>query len=320
MATHWKAEDIPSQTGKLALVTGANSGIGFQTARHLARSGAEVILSGRDVGRIDAARDRILQELPHALVHSLHLDLASLRSIRAAAELFHSGGTCLDVLVNNAGVMALPERSVTEDGFELQFGINHLGHFLLTGLLLPALLSASAARIVTVSSILHRGGSIRFDDLNWEREYHPWKAYRQSKLANLLFGIHLDRKLYHAGSPARSMIVHPGLANTNLFAAGPGTGEGMLARVISRFMAFTSQPEEQGSLPTLYAATEPTAEGGHFYGPHGFRQLRGYPVEVEAESQAYDVPLAEQLWKASEQLTGIRYDFGAARVAEVSRS
>jgi NAD(P)-dependent dehydrogenase (short-subunit alcohol dehydrogenase family) len=318
MATHWTADDIPSQAGRLVLITGGNSGIGFHAARHLARAGAEVILSGRDMGRVNAARDRILREQPNAQVHALHLDLASFRSIRQAAQLFYSGGSRLDLLINNAGVMALPDRRLTEDGFEMQIGTNHLGHFLLTGLLMPALLGAPAARIVTVSSIAHRGGSIRLEDLNWQTGYDPWKAYRQSKLANLLFGIHLDRKLYQAGSRARSLVVHPGIANTNLFQGGPGSGDGLLAKIIPKFIAITSQSDEQGSLPTLYAATEPTVEGGHFYGPDGFQQLRGYPAEVQAEPQAYDVPLAECLWNLSEELTGVHYEFKTARLAQAS--
>jgi NAD(P)-dependent dehydrogenase (short-subunit alcohol dehydrogenase family) len=187
----------------------------------------------------------------------------------------------------------------------MQFGTNHLGHFALTGLLLPALLAAPAARIVTVSSIAHKSGSMRFDDLQWTRDYKPWPAYRQSKLANLLFGFELERRLERGR--ARSVIVHPGVSSTNLFAAGPGQGGSLLAKVIPVFIALTSQSDAQGALPTLYGAASPLAQGGHYYGPHGWREMRGYPVEVKAEPQAYDEAAATRLWQISEDLTGVTY-------------
>ena len=306
---HWTAAEIPPQAGKLALITGANSGIGYHTALELARARCGVILACRDRIRGDAARTRILAAVPSAHVEVLLLDLASLESVRAAADRFLSTGQHLDLLINNAGVMALPHRQLTRDGFERQFGTNHLGHFALTGLLLPALLSAgpAPARIVTVSSIAHRGATMDFANLQWERGYRPWPAYRRSKLANLLFGFELERRLERAQARACSVVVHPGVSNTNLFASGPGQGRSLIARLIPFFIALFAQSDAQGALPTLYAATAPEIRGGHFYGCDGFRQMRGYPVEVRAETQAYDEPMAAKLWEISENLTGVKY-------------
>jgi NAD(P)-dependent dehydrogenase (short-subunit alcohol dehydrogenase family) len=307
MPSHWTTADLPSQTGKLALITGANSGIGFHAAKQLAAKGCAVILACRDTQKAASARDRILAEYPNAVLEILALDLAGLASVRSAASTFLAAGRSLDLLINNAGVMAFPDRRLTSDGFEMQFGTNHLGHFALTGLLLPALLAAPAARIVTVSSIAHKGGSIRFNDLRWDRDYKPWPAYRQSKLANLLFGFELERRLEHAHARARSILVHPGVSSTNLFAAGPGQGGGLLAKIIPVFITLVSQSEAQGALPTLYGAASPEAQGGHYYGPHGWREMRGYPVEVKAEPQAYDEAAAARLWQISEDLTGVTY-------------
>jgi NAD(P)-dependent dehydrogenase (short-subunit alcohol dehydrogenase family) len=307
MPSHWTTADLPSQTGKLALITGANSGIGFHAAKQLAAKGCAVILACRDTQKAASARDRILAEYPNAVLEILALDLAGLASVRSAASTFLAAGRSLDLLINNAGVMAFPDRRLTSDGFEMQFGTNHLGHFALTGLLLPALLAAPAARIVTVSSIAHKGGSIRFNDLRWDRDYKPWPAYRQSKLANLLFGFELERRLEHAHARARSILVHPGVSSTNLFAAGPGQGGGLLAKIIPVFITLVSQSEAQGALPTLYGAASPEAQGGHYYGPHGWREMRGYPVEVKAEPQAYDEAAAGRLWQISEDLTGVTY-------------
>lgn len=314
-AHKWTAAEIPPQAGKLALVTGANSGIGFHTALQLARARCAVILGCRDRVRGDAARTRILSQVPAAHVEVLTLDLASLESVHAAAGQFLSTGQHLDLLINNAGVLAPPHRQLTRDGFELQFGTNHLGHFALTGLLLPALLSPGAAssRIVTVSSIAHRGATMDFTNLQWERGYRPWPAYRRSKLANLLFGFELQRRLERAQARACSVVVHPGVSNTNLFAAGPGQGRGLIARLTPFFIALFAQSDAQGALPTLYAATAPEIRGGRFYGCDGFREMRGYPVEVRAETQAYDEAMAARLWEVSESLTGVSYQLPESR-------
>jgi NAD(P)-dependent dehydrogenase (short-subunit alcohol dehydrogenase family) len=309
--TRWTPSAMPPQTGKLAYITGANSGVGFHAARELARAGCAVVLACRDGGRAGEARARILAAVPAAQVEVALLDLASLDSVRAAAQSFLATGRRLDLLVNNAGVMALPQRRTTREGFELQLGTNHFGHFALTGRLLPALLrpqaASSPARIVTVSSIAHRGAVMDFADLQGERHYRPWPAYRRSKLANLLFGFELERRLRREHAAAISILVHPGVSNTNLFAAGPGSGGGLLAKIIPAFIALVAQSDAQGAWPTLFAATMPAMQGGRFYGPDGFRQMRGHPVEVRAEAQAYDEPLARRLWEVSEQLTGVRY-------------
>jgi NAD(P)-dependent dehydrogenase (short-subunit alcohol dehydrogenase family) len=310
--SNWKTANIPRQDGKLAIVTGSNSGIGLHAAREVARAGCTVILACRSAEKSSTTRQRIVQEIPTALVEDGVLDLASLPSVREFAKAFLATRRPLDLLINNAGVMALPKRQLTADGFELQIGTNHLGHFALTGLLLPALLAAPSSRIVTVSSLAHRGGKIRFDDLQWKHGYKPWPAYRQSKLANLLFGKELERRFARSGARAHSIIVHPGVSNTSLFSNGPGSGGGLMNAITPVLLRFIAQSEEQGALPTLYGATEPEAQGGHYYGPDGFREMKGQPVEVKAEAQANDPVLAAKLWDLSEKLTGVHYDFSAA--------
>lgn len=320
--SRWTPAAIPPQTGRLAYITGANSGIGYHAALELARAGCAVILACRDRAKAEAARSRILAIVPRAEIDIADLDLASLTSVRAAAQEFLASGRRLDLLINNAGIMALPQRRTTPDGFELQLGTNHFGHFALTGLLLPALLQAQSARIITVSSIAHRGATMDFANLQWERGYQPWPAYRRTKLANLLFGFELERRLEPGHAAAVSLVVHPGVSNTNLFAAGPGSAGGFKAKMISLLLPIIGQSEARGAWPTLYAATMPVidrgsaatassvagVQGGHFYGPDGFREMRGHPVEVRAEAQAYDETLARQLWQVSEQLTGVRYE------------
>jgi len=305
----WTTADIPPQPGKLALVTGANSGVGFHAALELARAGAQVILGCRNLAKANAARDRILAAVPAAQLEPAAIDLGSLASIRAFAQAFLTQQRSLDLLINNAGVMALPTRQLTVDGFELQIGTNHLGHFALTGLLLPAIITSPSARIVTVSSIAHRGGRIRFDDLNWTRDYKPWPAYRQTKLANLYFAFELDRRLRATHPNVASIAVHPGVSRTNLFAAGPGQKKNLPGLLAPFFISIIGQSEQQGALPTLYGATSPEARSGHFYGPHGFREMRGYPVEVIPEAQAYDESAAARLWTISEDLTQVHYKF-----------
>lgn len=314
----WTIAAIPPQNGKLAYITGANSGIGYHAALELARAGATVILGCRDSAKAASARQRILAEVPGAHVEIATLDLGRLDAVRAAAQTFLSTGRTLDLLIDNAGIMALPERRVTPEGFELQLGTNHFGHFALTGLLLPALLRSKAGppRIITVSSIAHRGATMDFHNLEWERGYEPWPAYRRSKLANLLFGFELERRLQRAGSSPMSVVVHPGVSNTNLFKAGPGSAKGLKTFIaqsiaVPLVMRVFGQSDAQGALPILYAATAPEIQGGRFYGPDGFREMKGYPVEVRAEAQAYDEALAARLWEVSEQLTGVRFAFGS---------
>jgi NAD(P)-dependent dehydrogenase (short-subunit alcohol dehydrogenase family) len=312
--THWTTAQIPRQHGKLAWITGANSGVGFHAALELARAGATVILACRDQTKAEAARQRIIAEVPTAQLEIAQLDLANLASVRAAAQSFLATNRRLDLLINNAGVMALPQRRITPDGFELQLGTNHFGHFALTGLLLPSILKPSTTatpRIITVSSIAHRGATMDFSNLNWEHDYKPWPAYRRTKLANLLFGFELHRRLSRAHAPALSIIVHPGVSKTNLFAAGPGQGTGPEAKIGPLLVGLIAQSDAQGALPTLYAASSSEVQSGHFYGPDGFRQMRGYPVEVRAEQRAYDETLAAKLWQVSEQLTGVRFSLAS---------
>ena len=312
--SHWTTANIPAQNGKLAYITGANSGIGFHAALELARAGAAVVLACRDQAKAAAARQRILAAVPGAQLEIAILDLASLDSVRSATQAFLATNRRLDLLIDNAGIMAIPERRLTRDGFELQLGTNHFGHFALTGLLLPSLLRPSTsapARIVSVSSIAHRGATMDFANLNWERDYKPWPAYRRTKLANLLFGFELQRRLERAHAQAVSIIVHPGVSKTNIFAAGPGQGTGPEAKIGPLVISLFAQSDAKGALPTLYGVTSPDAQGGHFYGPGGFREMRGYPVEVRAEAQAYDEVMAGKLWEVSEQLTGVRYSLPA---------
>ena len=309
MATgKWTAEQIPSQAGKTVLVTGANSGIGYQTALELARHGAHVLLGCRNEAKGRAALQRLLREAPGANAEVVQLDMASLASIRAFAAVFLGRGVVLDLLINNAGVMALPKRELTEDGFERQFGTNHLGHFALTGLLLPALLAAPTPRVVTVASLAHRTGKIEFDNLQSERSYKGkgWDAYNASKLANILFAKELDRRARAAHSRLLSLAVHPGVSTTSIFANGPGVMS-LKAIAVKVLAPVLMQNDEAGALPTLYAATAPDAQGGEYIGPDGFGELKGSPVVVQPRPQALDVAVGERLWAVSEELTGVHY-------------
>jgi NAD(P)-dependent dehydrogenase (short-subunit alcohol dehydrogenase family) len=307
----WTAGQIPSQTGRTALVTGANSGIGYQAALELARHGAHVLLGCRNEAKGRAALGRLQREARGANAEGasaevVELDMASLASIRAFAAAFLARGIVLDLLINNAGVMALPTRELTEDGFERQFGTNHLGHFALTGLLLPALLAAPAPRVVTVASLAHRDGKIEFDNLQSERRYKPWEAYGASKLANILFAKELDRRARAAHSRLLSLAVHPGVSTTSIFANGPG--ENNLKAIAVKLLApVMMQKDDAGALPTLYAATSPEAHGGEYIGPDGFQELKGSPVVVQPRPQALDVAVGERLWAVSEELTGVHY-------------
>jgi len=299
-ATKWTAGDLPDMAGRTVIVTGANSGIGRAAAKAFAGRGAAVTLAVRDAAKGEAAA----AEMPGGAVDVRPLDLTSLASVRGFAADWRGD---IDVLVNNAGVMATPERR-TADGFELQIGTNHLGHFALTNLLLPQI----RERVVTVSSTGHRVGEIHLDDLNWERRpYHSWRAYGQSKLANLLFTTELQRRLADAGSPVRAMAVHPGYSATNLQSR---TGSGLmnvLGAVGNRIFA---QSEEMGALPTLYAATQ-DLPGDSFIGPDGFQQQRGHPTLVGRSSAAQDRVMARGLWELSETLTGVTFPLAPAAAA-----
>jgi NAD(P)-dependent dehydrogenase (short-subunit alcohol dehydrogenase family) len=304
----WTARDLPDLSGRTMVVTGGNSGIGYEAARELARKGAHVVLACRDAGRAEEARARIAAEQPGARLEVMELDLASLASVRAFAGRLRARHPRLDALLNNAGVMAIPRR-LTADGFEMQLGTNHLGHFALTGLLLEALLAAPAARVVNVSSTAHRAGHIHFDDLQLERGYGPWRAYGQSKLANLLFTYELQRRLEAAGASAIGVACHPGYAATNLQLVGPRmSGSSLMEHVMRLGNRAFSQSAAMGALPTLYAAAAPEVRGGGYYGPDGFMENRGHPRRVGSSRRSHDAADAARLWQLSEELTGVRFD------------
>jgi NAD(P)-dependent dehydrogenase (short-subunit alcohol dehydrogenase family) len=309
MAHHgrWSATDIPDLTGKTVVVTGGNSGIGFEAARELARRRAHVILACRDLAKAGEAIAQIHALLPSVSLEAMPLDLASLASVHRFAHDFAARSTPLDVLINNAGVMAIPYRK-TAEGFEMQLGTNHLGHFALTGLLLPALLAAPAARVVNVSSTAHKMGRINFADLQSEKSYGKWAAYGQSKLANLLFTYELQRRLDGAKSRAISLACHPGYAATNLQATGPRMAGSHLMESIMEFgNRLFSQSAAMGALPTLYAATAHDAAGGDYIGPDGFFENSGYPQKTTSTARSHDRQAARRLWEVSEQLTAVRY-------------
>ena len=299
----WSANQIPDQSGRLAVVTGANSGLGLETARALAAAGATVVITARDRAKGEAARERITAETPDAAVEARVLDLAALESVRGFAAGIAADHPRIDMLINNAGVM-MPPRGETADGFELQFGTNHLGHFALTGLLLEPLAAVGGARVVTVSSLEHKPGRIHFDDLQSESKYSSRGAYQQSKFANAVFGLELDRRLRAAGSPVISVLAHPGYSATNLQTSGPPFPVSALLRISNALIA---QSASKGALPQLYAATAPGVEGGEFIGPDGFREARGTPTEVQPVKRARDEQTARRLWDVSEELTGVRY-------------
>ncbi|AKK30207.1 short-chain dehydrogenase [Mycobacterium sp. EPa45] len=295
----WSLADIPDQTGRTAVITGANTGLGYETAHALAGKGARLVLAVRNLDKGKAAADLIGRRYPGADVSLQELDLTSLESIRAAAEQLRAGHDSIDLLVNNAGVMMSP-RQTTKDGFELQFGTNHLGHFAFTGLLLDRLLASPGSRVVTVSSVGHRGGWIRFNDLQSERSYNRALAYGQSKLANLLFTYELQRRL--AGTGTIAAAAHPGGSSSELSRYMPGP-------VRSAF-GLIEQSTEMGALPQLRAATDPTVRGGQYYGPGGFLEMRGYPKLVSSNRRSHDTAAQHRLWAISEELTGVVYPLG----------
>jgi NAD(P)-dependent dehydrogenase (short-subunit alcohol dehydrogenase family) len=307
MAGRWTAADIPDQHGRTAVVTGANSGLGVVASRELARARARVIMACRNTDKGESAAAQIRSDVPEADVEVRALDLADLSSV----ETFAAGVDRVDLLLNNAGVMA-PPRRLTADGFESQFGTNHLGHFAVTGRLLGRLLAASQPRVVTVSSQAHRTGKINFSDLQGERHYMRWMAYGQSKLANLMFCFELQRRASESGTALKSMAAHPGYSRTNLQFAAPPKLDQAIMRVTNVIMG---QSAEMGALPELYAATFPDLPGGSYVGPDGFMEQRGHPHLVTASGRAYDEEAWRRLWEVSEELTGVRYEFAAAAAA-----
>lgn len=309
MAVKWSIAVAPALAGRLALVTGANSGLGLETAAGLARAGATTILACRDAAKGEAAGEELRRRVPGARVEAMALDLADLDSVRSFAEKFSSRHPRLDLLCNNAGVMALPLRR-TRQGFEMQMGTNHLGHFALTGLLLPRLQTVPGARIVTLGSLAHRAtAGLDLDDLNWERRpYNRNQAYAHSKLANLVFHYELDRRLRKASAAAIAVAAHPGYTSTNIGFAGPAMEKAAWKATVMRLgNALLAQPAAMGALPTLYAATAENVRGGDYIGPDGPLQLRGQPSKVQSKASARDAVAGARLWELSEQLTGVKY-------------
>jgi NAD(P)-dependent dehydrogenase (short-subunit alcohol dehydrogenase family) len=315
MSTGWTTSQIPDLSGRTAVVTGANSGLGLWTSLALAQHGAHVVMACRDPRRGDEALGQVRVQAPGSSAELRALDLADLSSVRAFAADLLADRPRIDILVNNAGVMAPPRRLTTADGFELQIGTNHLGHFALTGELLPGLV-AGPSRVVTVSSMAHRTGRIDLDDLSSERSYRPWAAYGQSKLANLLFTMELQRRSDAAGADLTSVAAHPGYSATSLVRNGVGSSRaglgGLLSVVMDAATKVLGQPAEAGAWPSLYAATMPDVRGTEYFGPHAFGGWRGYPVRTTAIPSAYDPDLATALWQRSADLTGVSYDFGPA--------
>lgn len=301
MGSKWTVADIPDQSGRTAIVTGANSGLGYDTAAALAGAGATVVLAVRNLDKGNEALDRIKRSNPEAAVSVQALDLSSLDSVRRAADELRAAHPRIDLLINNAGVMYVPTRETTEDGFEMQFGTNHLGHFALTGLLLDNLRSVEGSRVVTVSSVGHRiMARIRFEDPHFETGYNRVQAYGQSKLANLLFTFELQRRLAAAGAPTIATAAHPGFSDTELMRYIPVFVPDIVWKIFT-------QPADKGALPTLRAATDPNAQGGQYYGPDGIGEVKGHPKLVASSAQSRDQDIQRRLWNMSEELTGVTY-------------
>jgi len=301
----WKAADIPDQSGRTAIVTGGNSGLGYFTSLELARHGARVVVASRSDVRGKEAIARIIAEVPNADVELRPLDLADLTSIRSFADGIQSSYPSVDLLINNAGVMAI-DKAKTADGFEMQMGTNHLGHFALTGLLLPLMITVDGARVVTVSSNAHKPAKLDLDDLQHEKRYRKWVVYGQTKLANLLFAYELQRRLTAADAPLISVAAHPGTAATNLVRVSAGDNP-IKAAVMAGGVRLFSQSGARGALPQLYAATAPEVEGGEYFGPNGIAEQFGYPKRVNSTSASKDKETAKALWRMSEELTGVTY-------------
>lgn len=297
MGENWSAKEVPDQGGRVALLTGANSGIGLEAARELARRGATTVLACRDPEKCATARASIASSAPDARLDVIELDLSDLESVSDCARAVRHGYEALHLLINNAGVMA-PPYGETREGFELQFGVNHLGHFVLTGKLIDLIVASPQSRVVTVSSSAHRMGRLDLDRLSGARSYHRWRAYSRSKLANLLFAYELQRRLQQAGHDTLSLAAHPGLAHTDL------QRHSRLFRFVS---GLAGQSSEMGALPILRAATDPAAGPGEYYGPSGIGGLRGHPERVASSGISHDAELARRLWRVSEELTGFRF-------------
>ena len=298
MTSKWNLAQAPTQPGRVAVVTGANTGLGYETALELAKKGMMVVLACRNLAKAEAAQARIIQAYPSAQVSCLPLDVSSLRSVGAFAAHFQQQSKRLDLLINNAGIM-MPPQAVSEDRFELQLATNYLGHFALTGLLLPRLTGTPGSRVVSVSSLSYKWAEISFNDLQAERGYSRRKAYGQSKRACLVFAYELQRRLAAAGHGTRSVAAHPGLSKTNLDQYFPA--------LIRPLGGLFLQPAAQGALPLLYAALAPDIQGGEFIGPDGFQQMRGQPTRVDSDENSKDQQVAARLWQASEKLTGCYY-------------
>ncbi|WP_326560907.1 SDR family NAD(P)-dependent oxidoreductase [Micromonospora sp. NBC_01796] len=305
--SRWTADDVPGQQGRVAVITGANTGVGLETARVLAARGASVVLAVRDLEKGKVAATRLTADVPGADVTVLRLDLTSLASVRAAAEQLLASYPGINLLINNAGVMYAPQLA-TDDGFELQFGTNHLGHFALTGLLLDAMLRTPGSRVVTVSSAGHKqGGAIDLDDLNWaERPYRRVDAYAHSKLANLMFTYELQRRL-SVRSGTIAVAAHPGGSDTGGSRKSVSQQPALFRAAFALVRPLLLQSAEMGALPTLRAATDPAVQGGQYYGPDGFMESKGHPKVVRSSAASYDVATQRRLWAASEDLTGVRF-------------
>ena len=301
MSAKWTTADVPDQSGRVAIVTGANSGLGYDTAAVLAEKGAQVVLAVRNLDKGNEAADRIKKASPNAVVSTQELDLTSLDNVRKAADELRAAHPRIDLLINNAGVMYVPARETTKDGFEMQFGTNHLGHFALTGQLLDNILPVEGSRVVTISSVGHRlMARIHFEDPHLERKYNRVEAYGQSKLANLLFTYELQRRLKAKGTPTVALAAHPGFSDTELMRYLPDFIPDFLWRM-------ATQPAEKGALPTLRAATDPGAQGGQYYGPDGIGEVKGNPKVVASSAQSHNEDIQRRLWTMSEELTGVTY-------------
>ncbi|OBF21399.1 short-chain dehydrogenase [Mycobacterium kubicae] len=305
---------VPNLSGKMAVITGANSGLGFGLARRLSAAGADVVMAIRNRAKGEEAIEKIRKSVPDAKLTIKPLDLSSLASVAALGEQLNAEGRPIDILINNAGVMTPPDRDTTADGFELQFGSNHLGHFALTGHVLPLLRAAQKPRVVSLSSLAARRGRINFDDLQFEKSYAPMTAYGQSKLAVLMFARELDRRSRAAGWGILSNAAHPGLTKTNLQISGPSHGRdkpALMQRLYTtswRYAPFLWQEIDEGILPALYAAVTPQAEGGAFYGPRGFYEAAGGGVtEAKVPARALNETDSQRLWEISERLTGVSF-------------